>query len=273
MSLAEYKTQLIPYLKGEGSIKDFANGMLQNFIAIPEDYNFAGFEIKFLESVEIEARNSFSDIPLGIGTVITQHSTKEPIRITLQGSVYNITYDVSKIEQLAAKVQDKIGILNVYASDYVGPVLKKYNETKTAIQGGLSYVDTLVADGNSLAKSFNATTDIKKSNIFNVISQCLQLRNEVKIIEVKVLGVETSHFKRMVVESVNIDSKPSKTKDVANFRIVFKEYLEAKNYDLKTIDNNKINRLIRYQTEPQNNKGLVNGVKEEASALYNLFKK
>jgi hypothetical protein len=96
------------FLTGKKTSISFADDLLTKFIAVPEEASFGGFSLDITESIDLNASRNFSDIPVATGIIISQHSTKQPIEITIKGSVFNVFKKASLIDTVAEQVQNKL---------------------------------------------------------------------------------------------------------------------------------------------------------------------
>ena len=155
----EWRNKLIK----EGKIADVIKQQLNDLISfnvdkvlMPETKGGETYQVKFdvIASINEHDRTNYSTEPVADGRSLTYAAGDEPTALTINGEVWQFSYEISEIEQMMIRTQNKIkgfgGMIGGSAPSSINKTISKVNNITQKVMG---YVD-LVEGYADYAKQF-----------------------------------------------------------------------------------------------------------------------
>ena len=147
----------------EGKIADVIKQQLNDLISfnvdkvlMPETKGGETYQVKFdvIASINEHDRTNYSTEPVADGRSLTYAAGDEPTALTINGEVWQFSYEISEIEQMMIRTQNKIkgfgGMIGGSAPSSINKTISKVNNITQKVMG---YVD-LVEGYADYAKQF-----------------------------------------------------------------------------------------------------------------------
>lgn len=222
------------------------------------DIDVSSFVLHITEIENLSLESEFTDNLIEDGSYIQNHSISKPITMSVEGYVTNIFSSLSSTQKITQLVNQKLGIVSVYAPNISGPAIQAYNKINNKIQGAIDYVDSAIQNGKNLLDFLNSAGK-SKTEVDKKIGILTAIYNARQPLTCYPCGIEV---KDVYIQNLNFSRKPITQKGRVDISMTLKQV--RFNNIVKKVSEAKISSPKRKgQGSSVKNQGVVSPKKED----------
>ena len=226
----------------------------------------------FTAYVTIEETTSKSaTVPMSYvedGSFVNDHQILNPVKVSIQGNVSNVYLESSPIIEELTRTQATVGLVTQYVPDRTEAQVQQVNALINDITDAVRAVDNILDGGEQVLKFFGNQDSSSKSNqeLFLDAMDSLYYGKQLFTVNTKYRSYENMTMTLFETRRNNETNATDFSIEATEFRLAETQFVE-----LEAAPNPSAG--VNGQLDPENSKGLQDGVEANKSALFTLIGK
>ena len=251
-------------ISGDSTLRDYINGQFK--YDKKQEVGIGGFTAYATVKERFNMSCAVPTVFLEDGTHVNDHIIRQPITLTIEGSVANVHIKPSRFIDEIITLQSTIGAITKYIPDRTAVQLSKVNALITNVSDAIDKIDSAIAAGRQLSDYIGRVESAELGNMEKFIVNMLSIYNSNRLISI---DMPYHTFPNMCITSIEIER--DNENNAIFFRLEAQEFRYVQStYVIVTLNNNPAT-VMNGQTFGVEYKGVQEGRKIEGSTFSNLI--